>query len=225
MPESMTAEPVPAPRGEEVRRYFDGTAARFDAIYRDDKPLSQRLVDRLFRRVVHRRFELTFALCGELAGRRVLDVGSGSGRYAIECARRGAEVVGVDFAPAMVEMARQAAAAAGVSERCRFVAGDFLQWRAPEAFDVGLAIGFFDYTPAPEEMLRRIRSLVRQQALFSFPVRWTARSATRWLRLRLAGCPVYFYGPAQVRRLLAEAGFGQVALHRLSRDYLVQASA
>lgn len=206
---------------EQVRRYFDGTAERFDAIYRPDKALPQELVDRLFRGVVRRRFRLTFELCGDMAGKRVLDVGCGSGRYAVECARRGAEVVGVDFAPAMIAMAGQAAAAAGVAGRCRFVAGDFLQWGDPDHFDLCLALGFFDYTPAPEAFMRRIRELSREQVVFSFPIRWTIRSLSRWLRLRLARCPVYFYREPQVRRLLAATGWQRAALHRLSRDYLV----
>ncbi len=45
--------------GDRVRRYFDGAAERFDAIYRSDKGLGQKLIDGLFRGVIHRRFELT----------------------------------------------------------------------------------------------------------------------------------------------------------------------
>lgn len=221
MPLPLVGESPTALGDEAVRRYFDKAAERFDAIYREEKALSQKLVDCLFRRVVHHRFRLTFELCGDLAGKRVLEVGCGSGRYAVECARRGAEVVGVDFAPAMIAMAQQAAAAAGVAERCRFVAGDFLQWGEPGHFDLCLAIGFFDYTPAPEMFLRRIRALAPAQVVFSFPVRWTLRSPIRWLRLHLARCPVYFYCEPQVRRLLKEAGWERVALHRLSRDYLI----
>ena len=137
-------------RGEEVRRYFDGTAAaRFDVIYQDEKRLFQKLVDRLFRDVVHRRFQLTFELCREIEGSRVLDIGCGSGRYAVEFARRGAEVVGLDFSSTMVEMARRAAEAAGVADRCRFEVGNFRDWCEPHHFDICLAIGFFDYVEDP----------------------------------------------------------------------------
>ncbi len=208
---------------ERVRRYFDGEAERFDAIYRREKKLTQQVVDRLFRQVVHRRFRLALDLCGQVAGKRLLDVGCGSGRYCVEFARQGAEVVGVDFAPSMVEMARQAAAAAGVAERCCFATGDFLDWSDPRHFDICLAIGFFDYIAEPGPFLEKIRSLTREQAVFSFPIRWTARSLTRWIRLNLNRCPVHFYTATQVRRLLGEAGWEAVALQRLSRDYLVHA--
>jgi len=209
--------------GEKVRRYFDEEAERFDTIYRDEKTLAQKLVDRLFRQVIHRRFQLVFELCGEVANKQVLDVGCGSGRYGVEFSRRGAEVTGLDFAPTMVELARKAAAAAGVAARCRFFQADFLSWREPHHFDICLAIGFFDYIGEPEAFLRKIHSITAECAVFSFPIRWTLRSLTRWLRLKLNGCPVYYYDEAEVVRLLREASWKSIAVHRLSRDYLVHA--
>ena len=48
-------------------------------------------------------------------GDRVLDVGCGPGRHAIELARRGMQVVGVDLSPAFLSIARRRAGDAGVS--------------------------------------------------------------------------------------------------------------
>ena len=156
-------------------------------------------------------------LCGNLEGKRALDVGCGSGRYPVEFARRGAETVGLDFAPAMVEMARRAAAAAGVAERCEFLAVDFMGWSPPHPFDICLAIGFWDYIAQPEPFLEKMRQTTTEKAVFSFPVRWTMRTMTRWMRLRLNRCPVYFYDEGQIRRLLERAGWKTAAVHRLSR--------
>lgn len=50
-------------------------------------------------------------------GRRVLDVGCGPGRHALELARRGISVVGVDASEEFVELARKAAADAGLDAR------------------------------------------------------------------------------------------------------------
>jgi 2-polyprenyl-3-methyl-5-hydroxy-6-metoxy-1,4-benzoquinol methylase len=47
------------------------------------------------------------ALCGEVHGMRVLDVGCGNGYFARELARRGARVTGVDISPRMIAHARQ----------------------------------------------------------------------------------------------------------------------
>lgn len=46
------------------------------------------------------------ALLGDVAGKRVLDAARGPGLYAQELIRRGAEVVGFDHSPRMVEIAR-----------------------------------------------------------------------------------------------------------------------
>ena len=207
---------------DRVRSYFDGAADRFDSIYRPDKSLRQKLIDGLFHGVMHHRFDLTLELCGaDLSGQKVLDIGCGSGRYSIEMARRGAEVVGLDFAPAMVEMSRQLASEAGVAERCRFEQGDFLAWSEPHHFDICLGIGFFDYIEDPGAFLERIRQLEPTRVVFSFPKRWTLRTPSRWLRLSLNNCPVYFYDKGQVAGLLRGAGWTDFEIHNLSRDYLL----
>jgi hypothetical protein len=54
----------------------------------------------------------------------VMDLGSGDGRNIIAAAKRGANGLGVEFNPDMVELSRRQAAAAGVADRARFVEGD-----------------------------------------------------------------------------------------------------
>ena len=51
---------------------------------------------------------------GVESGDAVLDVGCGTGSVAITAARRGADVVGVDITPSMLDGARENAAVAGV---------------------------------------------------------------------------------------------------------------
>ncbi len=57
----------------------------------------------------------------------VMDLGSGDGRNVIAAARRGAEAIGVEYNPDMVELSRRAAAAAGVADRATFVEGDMFE--------------------------------------------------------------------------------------------------
>src|SRR5579884_3546900 len=105
-----------------VRDYFDREAKRFDAIYVDDKPIHQRVVDSLFRKVVVERFHLVCNLAPSPGRWTVLDVGCGPGRYGIALARAGAaKVVGVDVAQTMIDLARHEAEQAGVVDKFEFV--------------------------------------------------------------------------------------------------------
>lgn len=61
------------------------------------------------------------------AGCRLFDVTCGPGLYAVELARRGCVVTGVDFAPAAIAYARDLAKSEGVSARCTFVEQDIRQ--------------------------------------------------------------------------------------------------
>ena len=73
------------------------------------------------------------------AGWRVLDVATGSGNAAIAAARRGCEVVGVDYVPALLERGRIRAAAEQLE--VRFVEGDAEELRFPDtSFDAVLSI-------------------------------------------------------------------------------------
>lgn len=54
----------------------------------------------------------------------VIDLGSGDGRSVIAAAKRGAQALGVEFNPEMVEISRRNAINEGVAERAKFVEGD-----------------------------------------------------------------------------------------------------
>ncbi len=69
------------------------------------------------------------------APRTVLDAGCGTGRIAVELARRGVAVVGVDDDPDMVDVARSKA------PDVRWVVADLAELALPERFDVVLLAG------------------------------------------------------------------------------------
>jgi SAM-dependent methyltransferase len=76
---------------------------------------------------------------GIRAGDRVVDVATGTGNAAIVAAQRGAEVVGVDFEPALLDQARRYAADAGVA--VRWETADVTALPVPDGWaDVGLSI-------------------------------------------------------------------------------------
>jgi SAM-dependent methyltransferase len=75
------------------------------------------------------------ALVQAYAPRLVLDAGCGTGRVAVELARRGVAVVGVDGDPDMIDVARAKAPA------LRWVVADLAGLALPERFDVVLLAG------------------------------------------------------------------------------------
>jgi magnesium-protoporphyrin O-methyltransferase len=115
-----------AERRDRIEAYFDRTAAGAWARLTSDAP-----VGRIRRTVRAGRDEMRGAILdwlpADLRGRRVLDAGCGTGAFAVEAARRGAEVVAVDISPTLVGLARERAAAQGWDQgRVSFRVGDML---------------------------------------------------------------------------------------------------
>ena len=207
-----------------VQQFFEAESDRFDSIYRGGRTLTEKAIDRLFHRVIRLRFERTLDILDPIAGKRILDVGCGPGRYALEFARRNArEVVGVDFAPGMLAIAQAAADQHGVADRLRFVTGDFLGAELHGTFDAAVAIGYCEYLTDPVAHLARMRDLVRGDVVVSFPKRYTLRTLPRAIRYRLRGCYLRFFTAGEIRRLAQAAGLTTVAVHSVSRDYLLHA--
>jgi 2-polyprenyl-3-methyl-5-hydroxy-6-metoxy-1,4-benzoquinol methylase len=206
---------------KDVERYWSDRASAFDHLYA--LPPLERLLNRILRRAVYQRFALTLEHAGDLRDKRVLDVGCGSGRYAVELARRGAaEVVGVDFSAEMLRLAQELAAREGLSERTRFVRADFDEYRDAQGFDVVIAIGFFDYVGDPTATLAHARELTRGRFLASFPAPAFPRALLRRIRYGRRGVRLTFYTPEDVHRLAEAAGFSIVQVLPLaSGSFLV----
>lgn len=210
---------------QRVRAHFDADASRFDAIYEDnDKGFVARWIDRVWRGVVRRRLELTLQLLQPLAGKTILDVGCGSGRYCLAYAEGGAaRVVGIDFAGRMIDLAKEAARRRGLADRCEFRIGAFPDDAPNESFDVSTALGFFDYVADPVPLLKCMRKLTRQTIVMSFPKAREWRIPLRRLRFLLNGCPLFLYTEARVKGILEQAGLSRYDWISLDRDYLVAA--
>ena len=84
---------------------------------------------------VHGEANLVDALLHEHGGHRVLDAGCGTGRVAIEVARRGYEVVGVDIDPTMLDSARRKAG------DLRWVLADLSGLALDDRFDLAVLAG------------------------------------------------------------------------------------
>jgi ubiquinone/menaquinone biosynthesis C-methylase UbiE len=93
-------------------------------------------------------------------GQRVLDLACGSGNVALAAARRYCDVTGVDFVPALVERAKERAAAQGT--RIQFEAGDAQALRYTDAsFDAVLSVFGVMFAPDQERAAREVLRVCR----------------------------------------------------------------
>jgi SAM-dependent methyltransferase len=98
------------------------------------------------------------ALLGDVDGKRVLDAACGPGLYAAELARRGAQVVGFDHSPRMVELCR-----ARVSQgefRVHDLA-DPIGWLPDECVDLALCALAIEYVDDRVAALGELRRVLR----------------------------------------------------------------
>jgi ubiquinone/menaquinone biosynthesis C-methylase UbiE len=209
-----------SPKDEAVAEYFHTHAKDFDTIYDTEKSWARRIRDGLTRGVVARRLDFVDDLAARHSPGRVVDVGCGSGRMAIRLAARGAVVVGLDFAPDMLKLARVFAAEAGMEDRCTFLEADFLTWPPSDKFDLSVALGVFDYVSNPATLLAKMAEVSDGKVVASFPRRLHPLVPLRFLRLRASGCPVYFYSRWQVEAL-AQGVLPRFRVESFGRDFML----
>ena len=99
-----------------------------------------------------------------LGPRSVLDAGCGTGRVAIELARRGLEVVGVDVDPSMLDVARSK------QPDLPWLLGDLTEVDLARTFDVVLAAGNVMIFLAPGTEAQVVANLARHVAPGGFLV-------------------------------------------------------
>jgi SAM-dependent methyltransferase len=168
--------------------------------------------------VAESQARVLLAFAGPLAGRTVIDVGTGTGRAAIALAARGAAVTGIDASDAMLRVGRERAAAREVD--VTFAAGDAHAIPYPDrSFDVAVSLRVLMHTPDWRACLAELCRVARERIVIDFPARGSAAAIQALGRRLLArsGANVEAYrvfGERQVAAALAGHGFRVEAIDR-----------
>jgi len=148
---------------------------------------------------------------------RILDLPSGQGRHAIELARRGYDVTGVDLSPFLLEVASKRADAVGV--QVRWLAGDMRQAIPGERFDLILnlftSLGYFADEADDLEVARAAMSMLAPGGRFVVEV-----INGRWLMSNFQEREWFTVGKATVmeRRSLDQGSRRMVVERTIERD-------
>jgi magnesium-protoporphyrin O-methyltransferase len=134
--------PTYSTRRQQVEAYFDRTAADAWARLTSDAPVSR---IRATVRAGRERMRATLLdwLPADLHGRHILDAGCGTGAFALEAARRGADVLAIDLSPTLVNIARERVSQFSGPGRIEFRSGDMLD----------PSLGYFDHVVAMDSLI------------------------------------------------------------------------
>jgi 2-polyprenyl-3-methyl-5-hydroxy-6-metoxy-1,4-benzoquinol methylase len=155
---------------------------------------------------------------GQIRDRRVLDVGSGTGRAALLLARAGARVTGVDASEPMLAVARQRAA--DEQAIITFAVGDAHALEFPDrAFDVAVSFRVLMHTPQWRVCLGELCRVADRLVVIDYPSRASvallqaaARRVVSLLGLRTEAYRVF--SDREIADALAQHGFQVRSRHR-----------
>jgi ubiquinone/menaquinone biosynthesis C-methylase UbiE len=159
---------------------------------------------------------------GVSEGSRALDIGCGTGSLAIACARRGAQVTGIDTSPQMLDIARRKVEQAGLTDSIALLqmsAIELDEGFEPESFDTIMSSLTFSELSDDEQcfVLRQCRRLLKDGGRLivadeTVPPSWPKRLLHLAVRLPLAAVTYVLTqtttrAVTELERKIADAGF------------------
>lgn len=157
------------------------------------------------------------AMLGDVSGKRILDVGTGTGRAAVALAKRGARVTGVDASGEMLGVARRRAAEDGLA--IDFQEGDAHALAfADRSFDAVVCFRLLMHVPDWRRALAELCRIAETRVVLDYPaLASTAALQAIWRRVaQKAGRPVEAYrvfGRREIERELSRHGFRAAGAH------------
>jgi SAM-dependent methyltransferase len=118
--------------------------------------------------------EYAFHLLGDVHGKTVLDLGCGTGENLVPLVKRGAEVIGIDISPELVELARERLGSYGLTATLRDGSA-YDTGLADESVDVVFSMALLHHLDLPSAR-KEIYRILRPGGLFILrePVRFSS---------------------------------------------------
>jgi len=109
-----------------------------------------------------RECDMIEMLAGASGSKLIMDIGCGTGGHAVQLAKRGHRVLGVDRSPAMLEIAQQKAVEAGVIDAIEFLQGDLRNIVSDKICDLALMMfAVLGYQQSNEDVRNALNSVAR----------------------------------------------------------------
>jgi cyclopropane fatty-acyl-phospholipid synthase-like methyltransferase len=198
--------------------HWDQTALELETYYKEEKDALRRAIDKVFRKAMSERVDLTLQECRNINGKKILDIGCGTGRMAIQLAKEDAYIVGVDSSDNKIDKANAIAAKEGLQDKCLFIRDDFAKHVFKEKFDISVALGFFDYVKDPEFHIKKMRAITKEKCIMSFSAKFAFQVPLRMIWVHSRSSPVYFYTKKELKRLFSPH-FSHYIIKNISAGY------
>jgi len=190
--------------GLRAEKYSSEVAQEFDLFYKEEKATLKRAIDKIFGKGMKEGYVLMLQECKNVHGKKILDIGCGTGRAFTELAKRGAHVVGIDASRNMIDQAKLTVKKEGLQDKFKLLHDDFARHAFEEKFDISLALEVFDYTQDAAFYVKKMKSLTTEKCIMSFPSKHAFQVPLRIIWLRSRNLPVYFYTKNELKSLLSQ---------------------
>ncbi len=154
---------------------------------------------------------LLFSLLDVKKGEKALDLGSGTGIYSIELAKKGAHVVSVDSSLNMLAFAK--ASSVKQRQRASFIRADAKRLPFKDgSFDIIVSVCSLCFIKNPQRALKEAARVLRPggrlvAAILNKHSPWAVIRRAKGLFMDTVYSKARFMSPAELEKLLADAGF------------------
>jgi len=193
-----------------LSHFFNDYAAGFSSIYEEDEnPRSgfDKFIDKIFRRSMNLRFDLTLERTQKPEINTVLDIGCGPGHFVLQMLKQGKSITALDVAENMLNITKERVKKSELDqEKVNYILSDYMEHEFENKHDAAVVMGFFDYVADPTAVLKKLIRDINKEIYISVPNNKGVIALFRRLRYWWNNCPLYLYSRESLEGYLNAAG-------------------